>query len=125
MRVGDLLASRTGANHGPWEIGIVRWVRTADLEGSLELGVQRISPAATPAAILLVDGDSAKFIPALALAEVTAMKQPATVVAARGTFRTERILDLDNGYAAAAFARAGWSSTAARSSASSSRRWIR
>ena len=98
VRVGDLLASRPGASLGPWEIGVVRWVRATDPDGDLELGVQRVSPIAAPAAILPVDNDNGKFTPALVLAEVTAMKQPTTVVAPRGMFKPERVLDLDNGY---------------------------
>lgn len=98
VRVGDLLASRPGTNRGPWEIGVVRWVRMADGGTSLELGVQRLSPIAAPAAILTVEGDSDKLIPALALAEVAVMKQPATVIVPRGIFKPERVLNLDDGY---------------------------
>jgi len=76
----------------------VRWVRMADGDTSLELGVQRLSPVAAPAAILTVEGDSGKLIPALALAEVATMKQPATVIVPRGIFKPERVLNLDDGY---------------------------
>lgn len=39
-----------------------------------------------------------RFIPALVLAEVAAMKQPATVVVPRGLYKPERVLCLDDGY---------------------------
>lgn len=95
VRVGDLLATRPGAGPGHWEIGVVRWVRFGEADDDLEIGVQRLSPVAAPAAIL---GDGDRYLPALVLAEVTAMMQPATVVTPCGSFKPDRLLDLDNGY---------------------------
>jgi hypothetical protein len=97
VRVGDLLASRTSGGSGAWEIGIVRWVRTSGADG-IELGVQRVAPSATAAAVLPLEDNQERYFLALALPEIPTMKQPATLVTPRGFFKPDRILYLDNGY---------------------------
>ena len=97
VRVGDLLASRPDSGDGGWEIGIVRWVRTSGAD-NIEIGVQRLSPGAAAVAIMPLDDSQERYYLALALPEVHAMKQPATLLTPRGFFKPGRILYLDNSY---------------------------
>ena len=97
VRVGDLLASRPDSGDGSWEIGIVRWVRTSGVD-NIEIGVQRVSPGASAVAILPLEDNQERYYLALALPEVHAMKQPATLITPRGFFKSGRILSLDNSY---------------------------
>lgn len=96
VRVGDLLACRPQGGT-VWEIGVVRWARTTDTD-SIELGVQRLSPGAAPVAIMPLEENENRYFLALALPEVPAMKQPATLITPRGFFKPNRLLYLDNGF---------------------------
>ncbi len=96
VRVGDLLASRLESGGG-WEIGIVRWVRTSGMD-NVEIGIQRLSPGAAAVAVMMLDDPKERYLLALALPEVHAMKQPATLLTPRGFFKAGRILSLDNSY---------------------------
>jgi hypothetical protein len=97
VRVGDLLASRPDSGDGGWEIGIVRWVRTSGAD-NIEMGVQRVSPGAAAVAVLPLEDTQERYFLALALPEVHAMKQPATLLTPRGIFKSGRIMNLDNSY---------------------------
>jgi len=97
VRVGDLLASRPESGDGSWEIGIVRWVRTSGAD-NIEIGVQRLSPGAASVAIMPLEESQERYYLALALPEVHAMKQPATLLTPRGFYKSGRILYLDNSY---------------------------
>jgi cyclic-di-GMP-binding protein len=97
VRVGDLLASRPESGDGGWEIGIVRWVRTSGVD-NIEIGVQRLSPGAAAVAIMPLEESQERYHLALALPEVHAMKQPATLLTPRGFYKSGRILYLDNSY---------------------------
>lgn len=97
VRVGDLLASRRHGDSGDWEIGVVRWVRTTAPE-SIELGVQRLAPAAKAVSVMPLEGEQDNYFLALALPEIRAMKQPATLLTSRGFFKPKRILYLDSSY---------------------------
>jgi len=97
VRVGDMLAARVSGSSAGWEVGVVRWVRTAGSDG-IELGVQRIAPHAHPVAIMPLEETQDRFFLALALPEVRATKQPSTIVTQRGFFKSGRILYLDDGY---------------------------
>jgi len=97
VRVGDLLGARVSGAGSNWELGVVRWVRTAGADG-IELGVQRLAPNASAVAIMPLEETQDRFYLALALPEIRAMKQPATLVTQRGFFKPGRMLYLDNGY---------------------------
>jgi len=97
VRVGDLVACRLDSGGNGWEIGTVRWVRTTATD-SIEIGVQRLAPSAAAVAILPLDASEERYYLALALPEVHAMKQAATLLTPRGFFKSGRILSLDNSY---------------------------
>ena len=67
-------------------------------ELAVEIGVQRLSPSAAAVAILPQEESGDRYNLALALPEVHAMKQPATLITPRGFFKSGRILYLDNSY---------------------------
>lgn len=96
VRVGDLMAARSQEDGG-WETGSVRWVRASGTDG-VEIGIQRMAPNAGAVAIMAVDDPQERYFLALALPEVKALKQPPTLVTARGFFKPGRLLSLDNGY---------------------------
>jgi hypothetical protein len=97
VRVGDLVASRPDSGGSGWEIGMVRWVRTSATT-NIEIGVQRVAPGAAAVAIMPLEDPHGRYYLALALPEVSAMKQPATLLTPRGFFKSGRILSLDNSY---------------------------
>ncbi len=96
VRVGDILASRPD-DSGNWEIGSVRWVRTSGAD-NIEIGVQRLAPGAGAVAVMPLEETKDLHFLALALPEVHAMKQPATLVTHRGLFKSGTLLYLDDGY---------------------------
>jgi cyclic-di-GMP-binding protein len=97
VRVGDILASRPGDGNAGWEIGSVRWVRTTGVD-SIEIGVQRMAPGASAVAVMPPEAAQDRYFLALALPQVSAMKQPATLVTHRGFYKAGNILYLDDGY---------------------------
>lgn len=96
VRVGDLLASRSD-NNGVWEIGSVRWVRTSGAD-NIEIGVQRLAPGARAVAVTPLEETKVRLFLALALPEMPAMKQPATLVTHRGFYKPGNLLYLDDGF---------------------------
>jgi len=99
VRVGDLVASRIQGENpvNGWEIGVVRWVRTSGPD-SIEMGVQRLSPVASAVAVLPIEDTQDRFFLALTLPEVKPMKQPSTLITARGFYKPNRVFYLDNAY---------------------------
>jgi cyclic-di-GMP-binding protein len=97
VRVGDLVASQPDSGGSGWEIGMVRWVRTSATT-NIEIGVQRVAPGAAAVAIMPLEDPQGRYYLALALPQVPAMKQPATLLTPRGFFKSGRILSLDNSY---------------------------
>lgn len=96
VRVGDLMAARA-QNGGGWEIGSVRWVRSSGADG-VEAGIQRMAPSAQAVALMAMDDAQERYLLALALPAVQALKQPPTLVTTRGFFKPGRLLSLDDGY---------------------------
>lgn len=97
VRVGDLVASRPDSGGSGWEIGMVRWVRTMSTN-QIEIGIQRLAPGASAVAVMPLEDSQERYSLALALPEVPAMKQPASLLTPRGFFKSGRILSLDNSY---------------------------
>ncbi|MEW5942271.1 MAG: hypothetical protein AB1710_00280 [Pseudomonadota bacterium] len=75
---------------GTWNIGVVRWVHSENPD-HLEMGTQMLAPRASPAAIKpVIASAAAVFQAALLLPEIPSLKQPASIVAPRGTFQPQR-----------------------------------
>ncbi|MFL6654221.1 MAG: hypothetical protein ACJ8KA_05460 [Sulfurifustis sp.] len=97
VAVGDVVATRF-TRDDPWTINAVRWVRSPN-PAHVEIGTERLAPAAVPVAIKVVADDNAEsdFLAALLLPPIPALKQPQTLVTPRSVFRPQRALVLDNG----------------------------
>lgn len=96
IRVGEIIGLRPEGNRD-WNIGVVRWLSSDDPD-HLQLGAQMLAPSATPVMIRAAIADAAApFQPALSLPEIAALKQPVTLVTARGGYLPQREFLLDNG----------------------------
>lgn len=98
IQVGDLLITRTPGEGNPWNVGVIRWVRSTGTS-SIEIGIQHLAPSADPVVIKTVnaDGKESEFLPALLLPEIKPLKQPQTLVTHRGVFRPDTGVFMDNG----------------------------
>ena len=85
----------TGRQHAGYLVG---FASQAYYQNGSEIGVQRVSPGAAAVAIMPLEDSQERYYLALALPEVHAMKQPATLITSRGIFKSGRILYLDNSY---------------------------
>ncbi len=97
INVGDLIATRTVGQNAPWGIAVVRWARSSGPD-DIEIGAQRLAPAAEPMAVMAADSAGSEFKMALRLPEMKPLQQPETLIAPRGTFKPGRALLLDNSY---------------------------
>ena len=99
VRVGDIVATRRTSNGGAWEVGIIRWVRSAS-SSHAEIGTQRMAPQAEACVVKIVNerNEESDFLPALLLPEVSALKMPPSLVTHRGVFRPRREIYMDSGY---------------------------
>jgi len=97
LGVGDLVATRPTGSEQPWEISVVRWVKSGN-PSDVQIGLQRLAPRAEPVAIKVMHDDKreSEFIMALLLPEIRALKQSETLVVPRGIFKRERVIYLDN-----------------------------
>lgn len=90
-RVGDLLGLEDPLL-GVWRIGVARWLRSPDSQ-SVEMGVEMLSPHAEAVAIRAVAADpraqrEGRFMQALLLPAIGALRKPATLLVPRGTFQS-------------------------------------
>lgn len=83
IRVGDVLGIQNAA-HQPWRIGVVRWVKSADPK-HVEMGVEMLAPLALPVAVRPAGMESVAYTQALLLAPIEALRQPASLLVARGS----------------------------------------
>lgn len=97
-KVGDIMGIRADEN-GHWEIAVVRWIKTAEQE-TVSIGLQRLAPHAIAVAINVLDkeGKDTRFKPALLLPAMSALNQPATIIAEKSTVSIGSHFFLDNGY---------------------------
>ena len=98
VRVGEMAAVRPPGNT-EWRIGVIRWVKSAS-SSDVEFGVQWIAASAQAVVVKVVtdEGKESDFLPALLLPEIPTLKQPASLVTARGIYKPDRVFYLDNGF---------------------------
>lgn len=83
IKVGGLIGLR-GKNESQWSIGIIKWANCGTRD-RLDIGIQLIAPnAESSVAQTFPHGNS--NINILILPEITAVKQPASIIAPRGTY---------------------------------------
>ena len=91
---GQLLCARPG-NSSTFLLGQIRWLMSAE-NGDLHAGV-RLLPGLPTACAVKPTGlnvQNEKFVPALALAAVPALKAPASVILPAGWFKPKRVIEL-------------------------------
>ncbi|MGM0594647.1 MAG: hypothetical protein ACQETD_08930 [Pseudomonadota bacterium] len=81
VQVGELLGLRSPKEGATWEVGVVRWMRQGS-DSSLEVGVQALAPHARPVMVRnkQAGGNAGGLQYALLLPEISAIKQPATLL---------------------------------------------
>lgn len=89
IKVGDIIGLGSGENAG-LGVAIVRWMQSTK-DNNLELGAQMLAPQ-TEAIVIkpVIAAPDALFQPALLLAAVPSLDQPARMVAPRGSFQPMR-----------------------------------
>ena len=95
IRVGDLLGIQNSALQ-QWRIGVVRWVKSADAQ-HVEMGVEMLAPHAVPVAVRPAGVKGATFNQALLLPSIEALRQPASLLLARGSSLPGEDLELVEG----------------------------
>lgn len=82
MRIGDLIGIHNPALD-QWRVGVVRWIKSPDTQ-RVEMGVEMLAPSAHPLAMAPAGVRDAPAMPALLLPSVEALRQPASLIVARG-----------------------------------------
>ncbi|MDC6700787.1 hypothetical protein OEZ73_27265, partial [Leclercia adecarboxylata] len=87
LQAGELLGLRDG-NAQTWSIALVRWIRQVR-GGNTQMGVELIAPQAQPCGLRLPRKvhQGSEYLRALLLPEISAISQPATLIAPRLPFQ--------------------------------------
>jgi hypothetical protein len=83
--VGELIGIQN-SELNQWRIGVVRWIKSADPQ-HVEMGLEMVAPQARPLAVRPAGTAVVPYSQALLLPAVEALRQPATLLVARGTCR--------------------------------------
>ncbi|MBL4828035.1 MAG: hypothetical protein JKY66_10050 [Spongiibacteraceae bacterium] len=88
IKSGEIVGVRQHAGD-QWSIGVIRWVSHSNKSQQTQLGLELISPNASPygARVVRVKGAPAKYLRALVLPGVPAINRPVTLLTARVPFR--------------------------------------
>jgi hypothetical protein len=95
IRVGDVLGIQNPVLN-QWRIGVVRWVKSATTD-HVEMGVEMLAPHAQPLAVRPAGTDVVPYSQALLLPPIEALRQPATLLVARGTCQPGEDIELVEG----------------------------
>jgi len=90
IRVGGLVGIKA-KEESHWSIGLVRWANCGTRD-RLDIGIQLIGPQAQGAVANINDSNRDELV--LLLAEISAMRQAATIIAPKGTYAPARQLTL-------------------------------
>lgn len=87
LQAGEMVGIQDGAGQG-WSIAVVRWIRQVR-GGGTQMGIELVAPYAQPCGLQLVrtGEQNSQYLRALLLPEVSAIDQPATVLAPRLPFQ--------------------------------------
>jgi len=85
VKTGELLALREN-NRPNWTLGVIRWAH--QIKGATQLGVQILSPKATPVGIALIHrtGGYTEYLRGLQIPELRAINQPTSLITNAVTF---------------------------------------
>lgn len=98
VRVGDLLGILNEESE-IWRVGIARWLKNPEM-ATLEMGVEMLAPMAHPASVRPVVDDARStpsYAQALLLPAVEALRQPPSLIIARGVYQPGQDLWLADG----------------------------
>ncbi len=90
IRVGGLVGIKA-KEESHWSIGIIRWANCGTRD-RLDIGIQLIAPQGQGAIANINDSNRDELV--LVLSEITAMRQPASIIAPKGTYTPARQLTL-------------------------------
>jgi hypothetical protein len=90
IRIGSLLGIKTNSDQH-WSLGVVRWANCGNRE-RLDMGVQLIAPHAQGAVARINDMNHDEMV--LLLPQISAVKQPVSLIAPKGTYDPARQLTL-------------------------------
>ncbi|MFV1992302.1 MAG: hypothetical protein ACC635_00245 [Acidiferrobacterales bacterium] len=93
VRVGDLLGVQDSNNPRAWRIGAVRWLKTPG-KARIEVGLEMITPDASPVAIRLLEEEGMEYSQALLVPPMPALKRPATLIMPAGFYKREKPLEM-------------------------------
>lgn len=85
VKTGELLALKE-TNRPNWILGVIRWAH--QIKGATQLGIQILSPKATPVGIALIhrSGGYTEYLRGLQLPELRAINQPTSLITNAVTF---------------------------------------
>ncbi|MFQ5756401.1 MAG: hypothetical protein ACE5H7_09960 [Acidiferrobacterales bacterium] len=99
VRIGDVLGIQSPHDAGAWRVGVVRWIKSPEAK-RIDMGVERLAPAMTPAAVKPVSSGRApvgRYTQALLLPAMPALRRPPTLLVARGVYEPNCDLHLVTG----------------------------
>ncbi len=99
VRIGDLLGIQSPHDAGVWRVGVVRWIKSPEVK-RIDMGVERLAPTMTPAAVKPVSSGRAavgRYTQALLLPAIPALRRPPTLLVARGVYEPNCDLHLVTG----------------------------
>jgi hypothetical protein len=82
VRIGDVLGIQSPHDAGVWRVGVVRWIKSPEAK-RIDMGVERLAPAMTPAAVKPVSSGRAavgRYTQALLLPAIPALRRPPTLL---------------------------------------------
>ncbi|MGQ0442066.1 MAG: hypothetical protein ACT4OH_01280 [Methylophilaceae bacterium] len=88
--VGDIAAIKNNKTL-QWELGVLRWANMNELN-QLDVGIELISPSVS--AITIATENNAVELEGLLLSELSALKQPASIIVQRDTYKPGQLLQL-------------------------------
>lgn len=95
VRVGDVVGIQNPILN-KWRIGAVRWVKSSDSQ-HVEMGVEMLAPHAQPFAVRPAATDVVPYSQALLLPPIEALRQPASLLVARGTCQPGEDIEIADG----------------------------
>lgn len=95
VRVGDIIGIQNPVLN-QWRVGAVRWVKSADTQ-HVEMGVEMLAPQAWALAVRPAGTDAVPYSQALRLPPIEALRQPATLLVARGTCQPGEDIEIADG----------------------------
>jgi len=99
VRIGDVLGVQSPNDAGVWRVGVIRWIKSPEVK-RIDVGVERLAPAMTPAAVKPVSSGRVpvgRYTQALLLPAIPALRRPQSLLVARGVYEPNCDLHLVTG----------------------------